>query len=152
MLFMPGVGRSQPIYYTGLPSISLRSLHPLLVCGLTSLSKISPHCHAVCAKVIANQPPHGFVKKESEQPAHFEAASKVATIVMKAGACIHPQWIPGSMNTIANCLSRDFDLNDMLITKLFFSFPPLKTPFAFKIAPLPNKIVSWLTSLLQNQP
>ena len=89
---------------------------------------------------------------ESEQPAHFEAASKVATIMMEAGACIHPQWIPGSTNIIADCLSRDFDLNDMLITQIFFSLFPLKTPLAFKIAPLPNVIVSWLTSLLQNLP
>ena len=71
---------------------------------------------------------------------------------MKAGACIHPQWIPGLTNTIAHCLSRDFDLNDVLITKLFFSFFPLKTPLAFKIASLPNKIVSWPTSLLQILP
>ena len=61
---------------------------------------------------------------KSEQPAHFEAASKVATIMMKAGACIHNQWIPGPTNTIHDCLSRDFDLNDMIVTKLFFSFPP----------------------------
>ena len=72
--------------------------------------------------------------------------------MMKAGASIHPQWIPGLTNTIADCLSRDFDLNDMLITKLFFSLFPLKTPIAFKIAPLPYKIVSWLTSQLQNLP
>ena len=72
--------------------------------------------------------------------------------MMEAGACIHPQWIPGSTNIIADCLSRDFDLNDMLITQIFFSFSPLKTPLAFKIAPLPNVIVSWLTSLLQNLP
>ena len=59
-----------------------------------------------------------------EQPAHFEAAAKVATIMMEARACIHPQWIPGSTNIIADFLSCAFNLNDMLITKLFFSFSP----------------------------
>ena len=41
---------------------SLKLSISLTVCGLTSLSKISSHCHAVCAKVIAHQLPHDFVK------------------------------------------------------------------------------------------
>ena len=76
---------------------------------------------------------------EPEQPAHFEAASKVNNIMMHAGACIHPQWIPGSTNTINDCLSRDFDLNDMLISKVFFSFPPYRLPLLSKLPYFPTR-------------
>ncbi len=53
---------------------------------------------------------------------------------------------------MADCLSRDFHLNDSSLTLLLKSYVPHQIPFGFNLYPLPTEIGSWLTCLLQNQP
>ena len=65
---------------------------------------------------------------------------------------LHPQWISGISNVVADCLSRDFDCPDMLLTKILFHLLPSQMPQAFEIAPLPREISSWLTCVLQKLP
>jgi len=53
---------------------------------------------------------------------------------------------------VADCLSRDFHLNDSSLTLLLKSCVPHQIPFGFSLYPLPTEIVSWLTCLLQKHP
>jgi hypothetical protein len=73
-------------------------------------------------------------------------------IKIKSKSCIHSQWVPGDFNNISDSLSRDFHLDSSNLANLLVHHFPEQTPFGLAIHPLPNKIVSWVTSLLQSQP
>jgi hypothetical protein len=64
----------------------------------------------------------------------------------------YSQWFPGIKNNVADALSREMDLSDDELTNLLRLSFPKQTPENFVIVPLPNEIVSWLTSLLQQMP
>ena len=73
-----------------------------------------------------------------EQPAHHAAARRIATLLMNNNSNLHPQWISGSTNVVADCLSRDFDCTDILLTTILLHLFPSQMPQAFEIAPLPR--------------
>ena len=56
------------------------------------------------------------------------------------------------MNTVSDALTRDDDRTDDELTKILYLYAPEQMPERFKIVPLPNEIVLWLTSLLQRLP
>ncbi len=64
----------------------------------------------------------------------------------------YSQWFRGKDNNVADSLSRDFHLSDAEltshITKQFLS----QVTETFQIVPLPNEIISWMTSLLLTLP
>ncbi len=60
----------------------------------------------------------------------------------------YSQWLHGADNNIADALSRDNNRTDDKLTQILHSHCPSQLPQHFKIVPLPNKIVSWLTLLL----
>jgi hypothetical protein len=60
----------------------------------------------------------------------------------------YSQWFCGMDNQVANALSRGNDCMDKELTKILCSHCPAQVPEHFRIVPLPNKITSWLTSLL----
>ena len=62
------------------------------------------------------------------------------------------QWFPGKDNEVADSLSRDMDLSDMELTSHILTNFPSQVPHSFNIVPLPNEIVSWMTSLLLTLP
>ena len=64
----------------------------------------------------------------------------------------YSQWFPGEENLVADSLTRDDDRSDEELTRVLKYFCPQQVPENFKIQPLPNEIVSWLTSLLQMLP
>jgi hypothetical protein len=64
----------------------------------------------------------------------------------------YSQWFLGTENQIADALSRDMDRTNDELTQILFTHIPLQMPASFKTVPLPNKIVSWMTSLLQQLP
>jgi hypothetical protein len=64
----------------------------------------------------------------------------------------YSQWFLGRINNVADALSRDKDRLDQELTQILFTHVPLQVPNSFKIVPLPSKIVSWLTLLLQKLP
>ena len=64
----------------------------------------------------------------------------------------YSQWFPGSDNNVADALSRDFDRSDLELTQILRTHVPQQVPKDFEIAPLPNEIASWLTSLLLRLP
>ena len=64
----------------------------------------------------------------------------------------YSQWFPGIQNNVADTLSREIDLSDVELTNLLHLSIPSRVPANFDIVPLPNEIVSWLTSLLLQLP
>ncbi len=62
------------------------------------------------------------------------------------------QWFAGKQNNVANALSQDWHRSDSKLTSIFRFHFPKQMPKYFKISPLPNKISSWLISLLQQLP
>jgi hypothetical protein len=58
------------------------------------------------------------------------------------------QWFRGANNNVADALSRDDDRSDDELTNILRTHCYSQLPQHFKIVPLPNKITSWLTSLL----
>ena len=64
----------------------------------------------------------------------------------------YSQWFEGRKNQVADALSRDNDRSDEELTNILRSHVPSQMPEHFKIVPLPNEIVSWLTSLLLKLP
>ena len=70
--------------------------------------------------------------------------------------CVHFAglgWeIHGADNNVADALSRDNDRTDEELTQILHLHCPSQLPQHFEIVPLPNEIVSWLTSLLLRLP
>ena len=64
----------------------------------------------------------------------------------------YPQWFPGEENWLADSLSRDHDLSDDQLTHLIVHSAPSQIPQDFNLAPLPDEIVSSLTSTMQRLP
>jgi hypothetical protein len=71
---------------------------------------------------------------------------------MALGIQDYSQWFPGNDNIVACPLSRDNDHSDEELTLIFCSDCPSQIPDHFKILPLPNKIITWLTALLHRFP
>ena len=61
----------------------------------------------------------------------------------------YSQWFPGRDNDVSDALSCDDDRDDEELINVLKTFVPSQLPIHFRIVPLPNEIVSWLTSLLQ---
>jgi hypothetical protein len=81
-----------------------------------------------------------------------ETARHHAILLLKGGVKEYSQWFPGRENNVADALSRDFDCSDAALTQTLRDTCPSQLPQHFHIAPLPNEISSWLTSLLQKLP
>ena len=64
----------------------------------------------------------------------------------------YSQWFPGKENQVTDALSQDDDRSDEELTKILYSTVPSQIPSHFEIVPLPNRISSWLTSLLLRLP
>jgi hypothetical protein len=81
-----------------------------------------------------------------------EVCREDALTMMVNEICDYSQWFPGKENVVADSLSRDDDRTDEELTFIYKTFCPEQVPSHFKIVPLPNKITSWLTSVLQKLP
>ena len=64
----------------------------------------------------------------------------------------YSQWFPGADNNVEDSLSCNFQLLDKDYISYLCHFFPTQMPSRFKIIPLPNEIILWLTSLLQRLP
>jgi hypothetical protein len=80
-----------------------------------------------------------------------EDVDGIQATIMSCKIQEYSQWFPGTKNQIADALSRDMDRTDNKLTQTFFHVPS-QLPTSFKIVPLPNKIVSGMTLLLQRLP
>ena len=82
----------------------------------------------------------------------IHVAREHARRYMNLGIRDYSQWFPGKENNVADALSREMDLSDVDLTNLLRLSVPSQVPERFEIVPLPNEIVSWLTSLLLQMP
>ena len=82
----------------------------------------------------------------------IETARHHATLFLEAGIKEYSQWFPGCENNVADALSCDFDRSGAELTRILRDSCPSQLPQLFHIAPLPNEISLWLTSLLQKLP
>jgi hypothetical protein len=71
---------------------------------------------------------------------------------MNLGIRDYSQWFPGNENVIADALSRKSFLSDNELISFLRTTYPTQVPSHFEIVPVPNKISSWLTSLLLKLP
>jgi hypothetical protein len=84
--------------------------------------------------------------------ARIQVAREHASRYMNLGIRDYSQWFPGKDNIIADALSREIHLTDTQLISLLRTSVPKQVPSNFNIVPLPNEIVSWLTSLLLKLP
>jgi hypothetical protein len=89
---------------------------------------------------------------EVQASARITVARSHARRYMNQGIRDYSQWFRGRDNNIADSLSRDFHLSDSDLTKFVLSNFPSQAPKNFHIAPLPNEIDCWMTSLLLTLP
>ncbi len=64
----------------------------------------------------------------------------------------YSQWFKGEANVVADALLRDNNRSDHKLTHIFRTHCPSQIPPHFKIQPLPNEIILWLTALLLKLP
>ena len=87
-----------------------------------------------------------------EAEVRMEVCRHFAELCIESKIRHYPQWFPGPKNNVSDSLSRDDDRTDEELTHLLYLHFPEQMPKHFRISPLPNEIVSWLTSLLQKLP
>ena len=82
-----------------------------------------------------------------------QVARKLASIVLEADCCIYRQWFKGEENVLADSLSRDgFVFTNQAHKSFLQSTIPQQVPPNFNISPLPNEIVSFISSTLLQLP
>ena len=95
-------------------------------------------------------------KEDGEDPiqatVRVEVARSHAMRLLENGIKDYSQWFPGRLNDVSDALSRDDDRDDAELINILRSFVPSQLPEHFEIVPLPNEIVSWLTSTLLKLP
>jgi hypothetical protein len=91
----------------------------------------------------------GWLHKASVDPTKnlplFLASRKFAKILLTNSVCIYSQHFPGISNTIADALSRRFDLDDESLTSLLNSSTDLQVKNSFTLYPIHPEISSWMT-------
>ena len=93
------------------------------------------------------------LREDPEQSTvRLEVARLHATHYFTLGIREYSQWFEGEANVVADSLSWDDNRTDEELTNLFRTFCKSQIPEHFKIQPLPNEIVSWLTALLLRLP
>ena len=87
-------------------------------------------------------------------PNHDATARYLANLLLKAQASLHPEHVPGTHNEIADCLSRDFQLNDSHLICLLQNSQDTspKLPNNFTLHKPSTTIISWVASTLQSMP
>ena len=91
------------------------------------------------------------VAQEDISP-HLILSRKLASLVIDSRICLYTQHIKGILNIVADILSRDFHLNDVILTELLLYFYPTQLPRSFKISPLPEEITSFIIGILEVLP
>ena len=87
-----------------------------------------------------------------DNPMHDMVARYLARLMINEEASLFPEHIAGVMNTIADCLSRDFHLNNNELTNLLHSSIPSQIPKNFQIFTLPENLSSWIESVVGSLP
>ena len=87
-----------------------------------------------------------------ENEVRTEACRLHALLCLENNIKDFSQWFRGKENDVSDSLSRDHHIDDKELTNLLQQHFPQQVPEHLEIVPLPNEIVSWLTSVLQRLP
>ncbi len=79
---------------------------------------------------------------------HDNAGRHCTQLLMDTDIKGHSHWFAGKWNNVAEALSQDGHRNYNRLTSILHCHFPKQMPKHFKIATLPNKISSWLASVL----
>ena len=97
----------------------------------------------------------GWIARSSfgdECPLHLAIARTMARYMIDHELTHYSQWFPGKENSVADVLSRDFDLEDAAVVELITRKLSHHIPQGFRLVPLPQAIVMDVGSLLQLLP
>ena len=86
-----------------------------------------------------------------ERPVLLKIAREVARLLMKSKTALCSRHLEGKKNDCSDCLSRDTHLSHSDLTRLLFHHVPEQLTKDFAISPLPQEIVSQLSSWLAQQ-
>jgi hypothetical protein len=90
--------------------------------------------------------------EEDDEYTQLVTARKLASLVIDSKSCIYSQWFSGKSSSICDTLSRDFNVESIHLCNLLCANFPSQVPFGLNLHPLPNEIISWVTSLLRSRP
>jgi hypothetical protein len=82
----------------------------------------------------------------------INGARHYAKLVMVADVKGYSQWFEGKLNNVPDALLQDWHCSNNKLTFILRSHFPEQVPEYFETSPLPSKISSWLTSMLQRLP
>ena len=88
---------------------------------------------------------------DEDRPVLLKIAREVARLMMQSKTALCSRHLEGKKNDCADCLSRDTHLSHSDLTQLLFHHIPEQLTEDFAISPLPQKIVSQLSSWLAQQ-
>jgi hypothetical protein len=91
-------------------------------------------------------------KNPIQASVRIKAARMQATLFLKRGLKSYSQWFKGERNEVSDAISHNNNRTDNKLTLTIKTCCPSQVPSHFEIHPLPNKIISWLTVLLQQLP
>lgn len=83
---------------------------------------------------------------------HDVVARYLASFMIDEEASLFSEHIAGNQNVIADCLSRDFHLNNTELTQLLSSAAPSQTPKNFRLFSLPENLFSWIELVVGSLP
>jgi hypothetical protein len=125
-------------------------------CGLI-LCQVASNLKTVFSVKQITPTAAGWLRKssfadEDDEYIQLVTARKLSSLVIASQSCLYSQWFSGESNTISDSLSRDFHVNETHFQNLLCANFPSQVPFGLNLHPLLNKIVSWVTSLLESRP
>jgi hypothetical protein len=82
----------------------------------------------------------------------FRIAQKLGEPLLDTNTCIYSQWLAGVLNTVADSLSREFNLEPDDLTSLLIFALPEQVPHHFRISQLPITIYSFLIFAFEEIP
>ena len=83
---------------------------------------------------------------EHDEDLHDNVARHLARTLIQSSCMLFPQHIQGKQNSVADALSRRFDLSNLQLQSHILSSFPEQVPKNLLIVPLPNEISSWISS------
>ena len=132
---------------------------PALRASLNALEFVASYCaidHAYtsisslqCILSQTDRSTAGWLHKSSfhdAQPLQARIVRATATLLLEAQYVLYSQWIPGNVNDVSDCLSRDHHLTDAQLTALLYdSLPASQVHPLFSICPVPPALALQLT-------
>ena len=86
---------------------------------------------------------------DEQSPFQLKISRALARCLMLTQSVNYSEWLEGDLNDVTDSLSRDIHLSDTAVIDLLRSHVPEQLPTGFHISPVPPKIVSEVTSWME---